>query len=199
MSRWLGPIAGLAAGIGLAALLSHFGLSEGFASFLLLALIVVGVVFLVRLLFARRATPAAQYAGATAREAWSDSVTRRDARVEPMFGRANEPAPAPRMPPGFDREAFLRQARMQFKALQQAWDTGDLSAIEDVTTPEMYAELKRDFTARGVQHPTDVVRLDADLLEVATEGAQHWASVRFSGLIRMFLNQQGEPWSCRPM
>jgi predicted lipid-binding transport protein (Tim44 family) len=33
MSRWLGPIAGLAAGLGLAALLSHFGLSESFASF----------------------------------------------------------------------------------------------------------------------------------------------------------------------
>src|SRR5512139_2935418 len=30
MSKWLGPIAGLAAGLGLAALLSHFGLSEGF-------------------------------------------------------------------------------------------------------------------------------------------------------------------------
>src|SRR5262249_56540614 len=38
MSRWLGPIAGLAAGIGLAALLSHFGLGEGVATFLMLAL-----------------------------------------------------------------------------------------------------------------------------------------------------------------
>ncbi|KPJ32770.1 hypothetical protein BMUNKI379_21515, partial [Burkholderia multivorans] len=29
-SRWLGPIAGLAAGLGIAALLSHFGLGEAF-------------------------------------------------------------------------------------------------------------------------------------------------------------------------
>jgi predicted lipid-binding transport protein (Tim44 family) len=67
-SRWLGPIAGLAAGLGLAALLSHLGLSETFASFLLLALLVGGGFFLVRMLLARRA-PAArplQYAGAGA-------------------------------------------------------------------------------------------------------------------------------------
>ena len=53
-SRWLGPIAGLAAGIGLAALLSHFGLPEGLGTFLLLALLAVGVIFVVRMLFARR-------------------------------------------------------------------------------------------------------------------------------------------------
>lgn len=185
MSRWLGPIAGLAAGLGLAALLSHFGLSEGFASFLLLALLVVGVIFLVRMIFMRRSPAPAPYAPSAPRSAWSDSVTRRDERVEPVFGGAREPVSATsRMPPGFDKEAFLRQARMQFKALQQAWDTGDLATIEDVATPEMFAEIKRDFSTPGAQRPTDVVRLDADLLEIATENTQHWASVRFSGLIR---------------
>ena len=34
MSRFLGPLAGLAAGLGIAALLSHFGLGEAAASFL---------------------------------------------------------------------------------------------------------------------------------------------------------------------
>ena len=47
-SRWMGPLAGLAAGIGLAALLSHFGLSEGFADILMLALLVFGGIFLIR-------------------------------------------------------------------------------------------------------------------------------------------------------
>jgi len=31
---------------------------------------------------------------------------------------------------------------------------------------------------------TDVVSLDADLLELATESNKHWASVRFSGMVR---------------
>src|ERR1700704_5556939 len=55
VSRWLGPIAGIAAGLGLAALLSHFGLPEGMGTFLLLALLGIGIVFAVRMLFARRA------------------------------------------------------------------------------------------------------------------------------------------------
>src|SRR4051794_634151 len=36
---WMGPIAGLAAGLGLAALMSHMGLGAGFANFLTMALL----------------------------------------------------------------------------------------------------------------------------------------------------------------
>jgi len=44
-SRWLGPLAGLAAGIGLAALASHFGFGEQMANGLMIALLVmVGIV-----------------------------------------------------------------------------------------------------------------------------------------------------------
>src|SRR5882672_5201701 len=38
---WLGPIAGLAAGLGLAALFSHLGMGEGFANIMMLALLAV--------------------------------------------------------------------------------------------------------------------------------------------------------------
>src|SRR5438105_4820813 len=67
-SRWLGPIAGIAAGLGLAALLSHFGLSEGFGSLLLVALVIFAGVFLVRMLLRRRETAKPlQYAGPSVR------------------------------------------------------------------------------------------------------------------------------------
>ena len=188
MSRWLGPIAGIAAGLGLAALLSHFGLSETFASFLLLALLAVVVVVVLRLIFSRRTGRTMQYAaqGNTSRAAWpDDATTRRDERVEPVFGGSSSSAQtASRVPAGFDREAFLRQARVQFKSMQAAWDEGDLDTIADVTTPQMLEEVRRDLASRGSQQATQVVRLDAELLEVATEGNQHWASVRFSGLVR---------------
>ena len=49
---WLGPIAGLAAGLGLAALMSHLGMGEAFANFLMLALLAVAVIALV--VFIRR-------------------------------------------------------------------------------------------------------------------------------------------------
>ena len=37
--NWMGPLAGLAAGLGIAALLSHFGMGEGMANFLMIALL----------------------------------------------------------------------------------------------------------------------------------------------------------------
>ncbi|GAA6142630.1 Tim44-like domain-containing protein [Hydrogenophaga sp. 5NK40-0174] len=52
-SRWLGPLAGLAAGLGLAALASSLGLGEGFGSVLLIMLLVGGAIMLFRM-FARQ-------------------------------------------------------------------------------------------------------------------------------------------------
>ncbi len=50
---WLGPIAGLAAGLGLAALFSSMGLGAELANFVMLALLGVAAFFLVRFLMAR--------------------------------------------------------------------------------------------------------------------------------------------------
>ena len=193
MSRFLGPIAGIAAGLGIAALLSHFGLPEGFGSFLLLALLAIAVVFVVRAFLARRSqTAAMQYAGVPAAAPRAPAATRSESawggpdRVEPVL-RSNDiaaPATARALPPGFDREAFLRQARMQFTQLQRAWDTADRAALADVMTPAMFDEVNRDLVARSTHTPTEVVRLDAEVLDVTTEGSEHWASVQFTGLLR---------------
>lgn len=67
--NWMGPIAGLAAGLGIAALLSHFGMGEGMANILMIGLLIMAAVFVIKLLF-RRSIPAArpsdsmQFAGA---------------------------------------------------------------------------------------------------------------------------------------
>ena len=42
-SKWMGPIAGIAAGLGIAALASHLGFGEELASFMTMALIVMAV------------------------------------------------------------------------------------------------------------------------------------------------------------
>ena len=69
-NRWLGPIAGLAAGLGIAALLSHFGLGGAFAgamaNMIMIALIVLAAVMIFRFFMNRRkgATPALASAGA---------------------------------------------------------------------------------------------------------------------------------------
>ena len=190
---WMGPIAGLAAGLGLAALFSHLGLGEEMASFMMI-LLLAGAAFLIfRMVMRRRAEAQGgqrlQYAGAPA-----GGASRPDSGFTP---RAADTARAPlasapiaggmqkAVAEGFDSEGFARQAKLNFIRLQAANDAGNLDDIREFTTPEMFAEIKLDFAERhGASQQTDVVSIDADVLEVVEEPTRYVVSVRFSGLIR---------------
>ena len=175
-NSWLGPIAGLAAGIGLAALFSHLGLGEGLANVVMIALLAMAALVVFRLLF-RRHAPAAQpmqYAGGPAQGGVMTPV------AEAAGSSATTSVPA-----DFDVPAFLRVAKLNFVRLQASNDARNLDDIREFTTPEMFAEIKLQMDERGAAaQQTDVVQLDAELIEAVTEGRQHVASVRFSGLIR---------------
>jgi predicted lipid-binding transport protein (Tim44 family) len=166
-SKW-GPIFG---GLALGGLLGYLFAGNGLGGLLLLALLVAGGVLLVRALAGRVAQAPVQFAG--------------------MRERAVLPAgPAPgmgtsRLPSGFDAQAFLRGARTNFIKLQLANDAADLAAIREFTTDELFEALKPDLAARaGRAQRTEVAGLEAELLEVVTEGDKHWASVHFSGMAR---------------
>ena len=196
MSRWLGPIAGIAAGLGLAALLSHFGLSESFASFLLLALIVVGGIFLIRMFFARRpvtqATATARYGGvsplggASGRFEPANRIGAPDSLSAPgaAWGGGTPPSTTRRYPPGFEPAPFLEQAKLQFRRLQEANDQGDREVLANVMTPSLYREIVRDLDERRTHGPTEIVTLNADVVDVTQEGGRYVASIRFDGTLR---------------
>ena len=182
-SRWLGPVAGLAAGLGLAALFSHLGLGEELASFVMILLLVAAAVFVFRLLTRKRAPESQplQYAGAGA------SVDNAPLRYEAPAagGGAALPSVAGNIPAGFDVDGFLRQAKLNFVRLQAAHDAGNVEDIRNFTTPEVFAEIRLQMDERGgAAQQTDVVTLEAELLEVAEEFRQYIASVRFHGSIR---------------
>jgi len=182
MGRWLAPLAGLAAGLGLAAL---FGEQMGM---LIVALLIAFAAVLVFRLIARGMLPRAesrsqtmQYAG-LGRETVAAPPPSQLPSVSAVPGVGKSAA---RVPAGFDVDGFLRQARKSFIALQAANDRGDLEAIRDLVTEEMFDALERDVAAQGsAGGQTDVVTLNADLLEVTTENGMHWASIRFSGMLR---------------
>ena len=190
-SRWLGPVAGLAAGLGLAALASHLGFSEELASFLLIALLAVGVIVVVRLVMARRAPARAPmpYAGAGAglgsTPGGYETQVPPPPGFEPVFGGAQGGSCKVRsVPAGFDAAGFAREARKQFLAVQVAHDRHDAKALADVMTPELHREILREMEASGAARPTEIVDVDAEVVDVATEGANHWVSVRFAGTAR---------------
>lgn len=196
--NWMGPIAGLAAGLGIAALLSHFGMGEGMANFLMIALLVVAAVVVFKLLFRKKqdassspATRPMQFAGAGAPADLASTAS--DRPVAPAsFGGGAAPlaaaavaSAAPSVPAGFDVDGFLRVAKLNFIRMQASNDAKNLDDLREFVSPEMFAEIKLDMDDRGnAPQSTEVVTLNAELLEVVTEGNRHIASVRFNGLVR---------------
>jgi predicted lipid-binding transport protein (Tim44 family) len=184
MSPWMGALAGLAAGLGLAWLLGDQLGSVVMA--ILLALAAVVVVGLVARAFMKpraQASPGGlQYAGVGNETVAAPPPSQSGGGVAvPSF----QSQFTPKVPADFNADAFLREAKKSFLALQAANDRGNLASIRELVTDEMYQSLKQDVDERrGARQRTDVLNLDANLLELVTESGMHWASIRFSGLIR---------------
>lgn len=210
---WMGPIAGLAAGLGLAALASHLGFGEELANFMMIALLAVVAMVAIGWIMRRMrgAQPAGpQLAGAGApfpasagAQATSGSTMAREAQG--VFGGASSAgasalgagaAVAAARPEGFDVDGFTRIAKMIFIRLQAANDEANLEDLRKFTTPELFASLRLDLQERGPStQQTDVMQLDAELVDTAQENGQWVASVRFSGLIREEVGQGAEPFN----
>lgn len=191
LSRWAPVLGGLAVGGLLGAMFGGSGIGSMLTTWLLIGLVVFAVIFLVRVLAQRRATGAQplQYAAGGASGGYPSLGNETVAAPPPSQAAGFEGQPAamaaPNVPAGFDVGSFLRAAKLNFMKLQVANDTGNLDELREFATPELYEELKKDVLARGgSRQQTDVVSLNADLLEVVTETDRHWASVRFSGQIR---------------
>ena len=193
--KWLGPLAGLALGAGLAALFLNNGMGGLLAGLLVIGLIVAVVMFAARALMrGRTSEPPLQYAGVPDSEpplaalpggAGSRSVAATTAS-----------AVAGGLPTEFDAVAFERNAKLNFIRMQEAHDKRDLSTMRDFLTPSVYREIEADILAAGdAPHRTEVQTLEAEVLDVAEEAGSYIVSVRFSGLIREDAGAAPEPFS----
>lgn len=183
---WLGPVAGLAAGLGLAALASHLGFGAELANFMTMLLLGLLAFFVIRFLMRRFAAPKPQLAGANGANfrdtpaAWNPTPMAAGGAAA-----ATVAASASTLPADFDAAGFEKIAKQVFIRLQAANDAGDQADLRRFTTPQMYASIQQDLLERGSQSQrTEVLQLDARVVDVATEDGQQVVSVRFWGLIR---------------
>jgi len=190
---------GLIAGLGLGALLgSLFSGGLGGMGGILMLLAVAGLGFMAWRALASRRAPAAgapiEFAGAGA----GDATPPARAPLNIGAGVAapgDAPMADPVAIPGFQAEPFLRVAKTSFIRLQAANDAGDLDDIRDFTSPEMFAEISMQVRERGgAPQKTEVVSVDARLVEAVVEGDYAVASVRFTGLIREAADANPEPF-----
>ena len=204
-SRWLGPLAGLAAG----GLLASMFMGGGFNGIKLMdILLIAGIAFAAFMVFKaimrKKAMEAGaaqgsgtQYSGALGQYNPAETAPVVAGRVlAPEIGSRLSSGSAstaeveaatvnPRIPADFDVVPFEREARTAFIRLQAANDRKDLDDIRDFSTPEMYAELAVQLQERGdVAQRTEVVTLAVNVLEVVTENNRAIASVRYNGTIR---------------
>jgi predicted lipid-binding transport protein (Tim44 family) len=191
-NRWLGPLAGIAAGLGLAWLFSQGGMGPMMIGLLVVGAAIMLIMYMNRQRIAQAAAQAGSMRGAQ-RMQYAGLGNETVAAPPPSQTPANTggaawgggPAHAtPTIPAGFDVTGFVKQAKLNFIRMQEANDRADFESLRDMTTEKLYEQLSADIRHRTDGQSTDVVTLDAALLEVVTEADAHWASVRFSGQIR---------------
>jgi predicted lipid-binding transport protein (Tim44 family) len=194
---WAGPLAGLAAGLGLAALASYFGFGEALANMMLIALVVMAALALIAFVMRKRAagngpTPAMAGLGA-ARSSQQGSqqgspLGAGGTRIGSALGGFQQPAASTQpsaIPADFDVAAFTRNAKSQFMALQEANDARDTQRLRDYLTPDMFEVVREEVEVRGdVPQRTEVFGLEAQVIEVAEEADRYVVSVRFTGSVR---------------
>ena len=207
---WAGPLAGLAAGLGLAALASHFGFGEQLASMMMMGLLAVAIMAVIGFVLRRRSQAAPGHAGAaqgltpaaigpSAPYAPTPQATQPENtyKVAPssspmgtgsgsLIGSALQPqASQPSIPADFDRAGFEHHAKSNFIRLQAAYDSGQPDALREFTTPEMLTQLQQELNERGpAPQRGEVLQLEAQVLDVAQEPQRYLVSVRFTGFIR---------------
>jgi len=197
-SRWLGPLAGLAAGGLLASLL--FG--DAFEGLQIMDILLIGGLLLGGLMLfktMRRGSPALAGTGPGV-QGGPVSGGRGSPRgmVPSDLGKPAQGAPAPgddEAPIWFDGPGFVEGAKTHFIRLQAAWDQADFRDIREYTTSQLFAELKRERDRLGEEAQyTEVVTLDAEIVGIRREGDQVVASILFSGLIREERGATADPF-----
>ncbi len=94
------------------------------------------------------------------------------------------PLNAAAIPKDFEQQAFLSGAKIVYAKLQKAWDQRDLAEIRGLTTDKVFAEIQDQLKASDVENYTEILKLDAELLEVREAGSELEATVLFDAVMR---------------
>lgn len=203
-----GMLMGLAAALGITALAHALGFGEGFTQFLMIALCAMAAFWVIRLLMSlflakRMAGSAGAAAGAAYQQQYEQPV-RSESMASQSFGTQQTPVAGSvldemnkgtfdqktiELPAGFDVEAFLNVAEKNFAKMQKAWDTGNVTALSEFTSDDVFLAVTHQLRERGAQdYTTEIVTLKSDFRGIVRDGDEYLAGVHFDGT----LNVNGE-------
>ena len=191
-SRWLGPLAGLAAG----GLLASMFMGDGFEGIQFMDILIFGLIafLLFRFLAARRRQQQPAMAG--------HAPMQRDMPQQPstsIFGGSAAPAaaaPVINAPAWFNEQSFVAAAREHFLSLQQHWDANEMDKISEFVTPLLLGFLKQERAEIGdAYQSTYIDDLQIQLDGVDDDAEKTTATLTFTGTAKTSRFDQGEPFS----
>jgi predicted lipid-binding transport protein (Tim44 family) len=188
-SRWLGPLAGLAAG----GLLASMFMGDGFEGLQIMDMLIFGLIafLLFRFLAARRrqAQPAMAGGAPYQREM--------PAADNPVFGGGSAAIkPVINAPAWFNEQSFVSAGREHFLSLQQHWDANEMDKIAEFVTPQLLDFLKRERAELGDGfQSTYIDNLDVQLDGVDDMSDKTVATLTFIGVSKTSRFDQGEAFS----
>ncbi|MGE4440234.1 MAG: Tim44 domain-containing protein [Desulfomicrobium sp.] len=175
-----GMFGGMLGGMLMGGLLGSLFFGGGFSGISFIDILLIGGGLFLLMRFLRSRQPATQTAGGPSqahdpnRDAWS---TLRASQHQTASA-------APHYPAGFDAKDFLEGAKAAYTRLQASWDARDLDDLKQFTSAEVFAEIENQAASDPNPGRTEILLLEASLLEVKTLGNQTIATVLFDTMLR---------------
>nr|WP_314489967.1 TIM44-like domain-containing protein [uncultured Pseudomonas sp.] len=196
-SRWLGPLAGLAAG-GLLASMFMGGGFQGMQFFDILIMAVIAFLIFRFIAARRRKQQTEMMAPAGPASMQRETFDAKPATSSIFGGGSAAPAarPAINAPAWFNEQNFLEAARNHFQSLQQHWDANEMDKIAEFVTPQMLDFLKRERADLGDGfQSTYIDNLTVQLDGLDDRADKTIATLTFSGVSKTSRFDQGEAFS----
>jgi predicted lipid-binding transport protein (Tim44 family) len=105
-------------------------------------------------------------------------------RSAPQSSGTSPTASSIDVPADFDQEDFLRGAKAAYTRMQASWDSRDLDDIAQFATEDVMQELRQQAQADPMPGKTELLLVNASVLEVRDEGSVRRVAVYFDVLMR---------------
>lgn len=175
-----GMFGGMLGGMLMGGLLGSLLFGGGFSGISFIDILLIGGGLFLLMRFLRSRQPAPQTAGAPGGLGGANQGTWEHLRST----RQQAGSTAQAYPPGFDAREFLDGAKAAYTRMQASWDARDLDDLRQFTSTEVFSEVQSQAAADPVPGKTEILLLEARLLEVKALGNQTVATVLFDAMLR---------------
>lgn len=187
-----GGMGGMLGGLLVGGLLGSMLFGGGFAGPGLMDLVILGggAWLLFRFLRSRRAQQEVPAHGPSFSPEPEQPMARESAagwdrlRSEPASSGSSRGFGPTDLPAGFDEAEFLKGAKAAFVRLQDSWNRRDLDDLKSFTSPEVFAQIAVQAKDDPTPSTTDLLMVQAQLLNVVREAEATTATVLFDASIR---------------